>query len=295
MKFAARLAIVLIAGLWVLTAPQTSAAQGGHGGGGGHGFGGHSGGHSSHGSFSGKASGHGRVSGVGHSISHSIAHFFGWRGKNAGSQPPAASAALVDRKMIPQSNSNIVSPLHHSPREAFFFVQPFPIPRHRRLGFGGCPAFGFPTNRFFFGNGFDCFNSGYYFSDAFFFASSSSSWYGWPTWSGNGPTGSMDAPLPASPVPSDGSDTNSPSFGTGNEPEDNAKRQPPVTLLQLRDGSMYGLNEYWVDGDKLHYFTTYRGEGSVPIQGIDFEKTAELNLDRGVDFVLRPKPAAPPH
>jgi len=294
MKFAARLAIVLIAGLWVLTAPQTSAAQGGHGGGGGHGFGGHSGGHSSHGSFSGNASGHARVSGVGHSISHSIAHFFGWHRKNAGSQPPG-SAALVERKIIPQSNSSIVFPLHHSPREEFFFEQPFPIPRHRRFGFGGCPAFGFPTNSFFFGNGFDCFNSAYYFSDTFFFGFSSSSWYDWPAWSGNAPTGSIDAPLPASPVQSDGSHTNSPSFGTGNEAEDSAKRQPPVTLLQLRDGSMYGLTEYWVDGDKLHYFTTYRGEGSVPIQGIDFEKTAELNLDRGVDFVLRPKPAAPPH
>ena len=231
---------------------------------------------------------------MGHSISHSIAHFFGWHRKNAGSQPPG-SAALVERKIIPQSNSSIVFPLHHSPRDAFFFEQPFLIPRHRRFGFGGCPAFGFPTNSFFFGNGFDCFNSAYYFSDTFFFGFSSSSWYDWPAWSGNAPTGSMDAPLPASPVQSDGSHTNSPSFGTGNEAEDSAKRQPPVTLLQLRDGSMYGLTEYWVDGDKLHYFTTYRGEGSVPIQGIDFEKTAELNLDRGVDFVLRPKPAAPPH
>jgi hypothetical protein len=268
MKYAARLAMVLIAGLWVLTAPQTSAAQGGHGGGGGHGFGGHGGGHSSHGSFSGNASGHARVSGAGHSISHSVAHFFGWRGKNAGSQPPAASAPLVDRKMIPQSNSSIVFPLHHSPGGAFFFEQPSPVSRHRRFGFGGCPAFGFPTNSFFFGNGFDCFNSGYYFSDAFFFGFSSSSLHGWPAWSGNAPTGSMDAPLPASPVQSDSSNTNSPSVGTGNEAEDNAKRQPPVTLLQLRDGSMYGLTEYWVDSHKLHYFTTYGGEGSVPIQGI---------------------------
>jgi hypothetical protein len=67
-----------------------------------------------------------------------------------------------------------------------------------------------------------------------------------------------------------------------------------MTLLQLRDGSMYGLTQYWVEGDNLHYFTTYGGENSVPIQRIDFEETVRLNADRGVDFVLRPKPATPP-
>lgn len=85
-----------------------------------------------------------------------------------------------------------------------------------------------------------------------------------------------------------------PNAGTANKAEDNVEREPPVTLLQLRDGSMYGLTEYWVEGDELHYFTTYRGEGSVPIERIDFEKTAKLNAGRGVEFALRPKPTAPP-
>jgi hypothetical protein len=201
--------------------------------------------------------------------------------------------------MIPQTNPSIifppsVRPLHHKPGEAFFFKQPFPIPHHRRFGFGGCPAFGFPTNSFFFGNDFDCFNSGFFFSDPFFFGFYSSSWYGSPAWFGSGPTGSMEAPLPASPAKSDVVDRNSPDASTGTEAEGNAKRKPPATLLQLRDGSMYGLIEYWVDGDELHYITTYGGAGSVLIQRIDFETTAKLNLDRGLEFVLRPKPAAPP-
>ncbi len=80
----------------------------------------------------------------------------------------------------------------------------------------------------------------------------------------------------------------------GNEGNEHAKHESPVTLLQLRDGSMYGLTEYWVEGDELHYFTTYGGEDSVPLGHIDFEKTIKLNADRGVDFVLRPKPAAAP-
>jgi hypothetical protein len=201
--------------------------------------------------------------------------------------------------MAPQANPSIIfphtlRPLHRRPGEASIFGQPFLFPHRRCFGFGGCPAFGFPTNSFFFGSGFNCFNRGFFFFDPFFFGSSSRSWYGSPDWSGSGPIGPMEAPLPASPDLSDSVDMNSYVAGTGNEGEDNAKREEPVTLLQLRDGSMYGLTAYWVEGDQLHYFTTYGGEGSVPIQRIDFEKTAKLNADRGVEFVLRPKPAAPP-
>ena len=278
--------------------PPMALAQhggGGHGGGGGHSSGGHGGGHSSHGSSLGRATG----KGAGHSIGHSIAHFFGWHGKNAGSKPPAASAALLDRKIIPQSNPNIIfsdtlRPVRHRPGEGFIFGQPFIFAHRRRFGFGGCPDFGYSPNSLFFGNGFNCFNSEYSFFDPYFFGLPSSSWYGSPAWSGNGPTGSSTVPLPGSPDPSESVDINSPNTSTGNETENNTKREPPMTLLQLRDGSMYGLTEYWVEGDKLHYFTTYGGENSVPIQRIDFEETIRLNADRGVDFVLRPKPATLP-
>ena len=277
--------------------PPIALAQhggGGPGGGGGHSSGGHGGGHSSHGSSLGRGTG----KGAGHSIGHSIAHFFGWRGKNAGSKPPAASAALLDRKIIPQSNQNIIfsdtlRPVRHRPGEGFVFGQPFIFAHRRRFGFGGCPDFGYSPNSFFFGSGFDCFNSEYSFFDPYFFGLPSSSWYGSPAWSGNGPTGPSTAPMPGSPHPSESVDINSPNTSTGNETENNTKREPPMTLLQLRDGSMYGLTEYWVEGDKLHYFTTYGGENWVPIQRIDFEETVRLNADRGVDFVLRPKPATP--
>jgi len=68
-----------------------------------------------------------------------------------------------------------------------------------------------------------------------------------------------------------------------------------VTLLQLVDGPMYGLTDYWIEGDQLHYVTTYGGQNSVPIERIDFAKTAELNADQGVEFVLRPKSKSAPH
>jgi hypothetical protein len=69
------------------------------------------------------------------------------------------------------------------------------------------------------------------------------------------------------------------------------KTERPVTLLQLLDGSMYGLTDYWVEGERLHYITNYGGENSVPLERIDFGKTMQINADRGIKFELQPKPS----
>jgi hypothetical protein len=58
---------------------------------------------------------------------------------------------------------------------------------------------------------------------------------------------------------------------------------------QLCDGSMYGLTDNWVKDGELHYMTTYGGQNSLPFERIDFEKTVQLNADRGVPFVLPPQ------
>ena len=67
------------------------------------------------------------------------------------------------------------------------------------------------------------------------------------------------------------------------------KAERPITLLQLRDGSMYGLTDYWVRDGELHYTTTYGGQNSLPFERIDFEKTMQLNAGRGLPFVLLPQ------
>jgi len=76
------------------------------------------------------------------------------------------------------------------------------------------------------------------------------------------------------------------------EPVPGAEPPParPITLLQLKNGWMYGLTDYWIEDGRLHYLTTYGGENSVPLEEIDFDKTVQLNAERGVEFVLRPKP-----
>ena len=293
MKYVARLAMILFAGLSALAAPQTCVGQGGHGGGGGHGSGGHGsgghgGGHSSHGSSAANTSGH---QAMGRSIGRSVAHFFGWRGKSASSQPSATRTGSSNHRIVPQSNPSIVSPprLHPRPRrpgEAIIFCPPFMF-RHRSFGFFGCSPFGFPPNSIFWSTELDCFNSGFFF-DPFFLGGFSS--YDFPT-SGSGLIGRTEAPFAASQEHSgsvEGSSTDA-----ENGAESTIKRETPVTSLVLQDGSEFGLTEYWLAGDELHYVTTYGGRNSLPVQRIDLEKTVKLNAERGVQFVLRPRPAIP--
>jgi hypothetical protein len=62
-----------------------------------------------------------------------------------------------------------------------------------------------------------------------------------------------------------------------------------TTLLQLKNGWMYGLTDYWVEGDNLHYVTNYGGKNSVPLDMIDLATTIRLNSERGVEFSFHTK------
>jgi hypothetical protein len=70
---------------------------------------------------------------------------------------------------------------------------------------------------------------------------------------------------------------------------DGAEPNHSITLLQLKNGWMYGLTDYWVEGDNFHYVTNYGGTNSVPLDLIDLERTIRLNSERGVEFSLHTK------
>ena len=100
------------------------------------------------------------------------------------------------------------------------------------------------------------------------------------------------------PVPDPAYADLSPGYGAQSEMSDSVEAEPPdaspqseqpVTLLQLLDGSMYGLTSYHVIGHNLHYTTTYGARSSVPLDHIDFTETLKLNADRQVPFLLEPK------
>ena len=67
-----------------------------------------------------------------------------------------------------------------------------------------------------------------------------------------------------------------------------------VTQLVLKEGFIFGLTDYWVEGGMLHYVTTYGRQNSIDLDRIDLDKTVKLNSDRGISFVLRERPTQPP-
>jgi hypothetical protein len=76
--------------------------------------------------------------------------------------------------------------------------------------------------------------------------------------------------------------------------ESNPNQQ--VTTLVLKEGISFGVIDYWVDGDKLGYVTTYGNENAIDLDRLDLDKTVKLNSARGIPFVLneRPAPSTPP-
>jgi hypothetical protein len=193
----------------------------------------------------------------------------GHGGGHAGHSPGHSFSGNPSSHYITHSFTHI---FHHGPKHRNF-QQPIAfVPHRRRFGSFQCTndVF-FPT----FNRGLNCFNNGF-FLDPFFFGAFS-----------------MLGPLPDPAYAS-----LSPAFGTQNEMSDSVEAEPPdasppdeqpVTLLQLLDGSMYGLTSYQVVGPNLHYTTTYGAKNSVPLDHIDFTQTLKLNADRQVPFHLEPK------
>jgi hypothetical protein len=279
---------------------------GGHGGFSGHGGAGVHGGFSS--AHSSAASTHG---GVGRATGHSFfSRLFGHQTKPQASPhevaPSFATASFLH-------NPALRDPAHRDnvqllpPRVAFVPVtrrfprQPGRFPFGNRFfffpsfgfGFGGCSGFGFPFYRFdpFYYDDFNCFNGGFFggfsggFSfDPFLFGAYSSPFIGSPSFL----TPNDQLPdfafneSPAEPPATQSYDTfelSASADATQNPapsnaaPVDQTNSDLPITLLLLRDGSMYGLVDYRLVGGQLHYTTTYGGENSVSLDRIDLDKT----------------------
>jgi hypothetical protein len=254
-------------------------------------------------------------------MGHSLGHLFGRHGKasNSGHEmaPPLAGAAVVHGKIVQLPGPQIDhSPAQlrsrHRPIDDFPFGERFLLLRHRRgFGFDGCAGFGFPHRGFFFDDNFDCFSGGFFF-DPFLTAGLSGEFIGGQAFLPfndqdleNSPDDSTAWPLTEAGPMQLSSDAdfgktggNTQNAATNDEASANiTKNERPLTLLQLRDGSMYGLVDYWVEDGRLHYKTSYGAQNSIELDRIDLEQTVRLNADRGIQFVLRPKhpsASAPP-
>ena len=61
----------------------------------------------------------------------------------------------------------------------------------------------------------------------------------------------------------------------------------PLTLLVFKDHSIYAVTDYWVEGDQLHYVTSYGAHNSVELDKLDVEFTTRLNAERNIKFELK--------
>jgi len=223
--------------------------------------------------------------------------------------PPLAGAAFVHGKIVQLPGPQIEhSPAQlrsrHRPIDDFPFGDRFLLMRPRAgFGFDRCTGFGFPHGGLYFDDDFDCFAGGFFFNP-FLIAGLSGEFIGGQVFLPfndqeleNGPDDfTAWPPTEAGPMQPSGTADFPTSGGSSQDPATqngaSAKikdSEPPLTLLQLHDGSMYGLVDYWVEDGRLHYKTSYGAQNSIELDRIDLEQTVRLNAERGVQFVLRPK------
>jgi hypothetical protein len=71
---------------------------------------------------------------------------------------------------------------------------------------------------------------------------------------------------------------------------DLAAASKPAATIYLKDGSSYGVTDYWLAGGELNYITNYGGGNSIPSERLDLQRTVDENSALGVSFILSNKP-----
>jgi hypothetical protein len=264
--------------------------------------------HVSVGHISGGFSGHS----IGHSTGYALGHMFGHhsgfhpngkgvrtaRGKGNNQEPPLAGAVMEHGRVV-QMPGPIGSPeppphrFHRAPIVEFGAPRRNGVfPLKNNFGFGFCGSLGgFPDRRFFLRGDLGCFAGGFFFDPLFINGLVPGAFGAWEFSGVVGAFDTVDATRESQIANS--ADGEQPLDGGHDSPDERKpKSEQPLILLQLTDGSMYGLTEYWLENRRLHYITNYGGENSLPLERIDFEKTAELNASQGKQFVLLSRPPA---
>jgi len=65
-----------------------------------------------------------------------------------------------------------------------------------------------------------------------------------------------------------------------------------LTLIALRNESIWAVSEYWVAGDRLDYILPSGSRESCALNEVDLMRTTQLNSERGIAVSFR---EAPPH
>ena len=67
-------------------------------------------------------------------------------------------------------------------------------------------------------------------------------------------------------------------------------RLPQLSLIALKDGTIYGVTDYWVEGDRLFYVLRSGTEGTFDLNQVDWGKTTQIDAELGIAVSLLPYP-----
>ena len=75
-----------------------------------------------------------------------------------------------------------------------------------------------------------------------------------------------------------------------------ARHQTPssaLTLIALRNETIYAVSSYWLDGDNLDYVLPSGAQAACPLNDVDLARTTQLNSERGISIAFRDAPTQP--
>jgi hypothetical protein len=67
-----------------------------------------------------------------------------------------------------------------------------------------------------------------------------------------------------------------------------------LTLLALRNETIYAVTDYWLDGDRLDYLLPSGNRGICALNELDLVRTTQLNSERGVAVTFSDVPPSRP-
>ncbi len=61
----------------------------------------------------------------------------------------------------------------------------------------------------------------------------------------------------------------------------------PLTLIALKNETIFGASDYWIEDPRLSYTLSDGTQGSVDLSDVNWGRTTQLNSERGIRLVLR--------
>ena len=101
----------------------------------------------------------------------------------------------------------------------------------------------------------------------------------------------QDQPTPVSETAQTQPAVSEPASTPTNDPR---RSSSSLTLIALRNESIWAVSEYWLAGDRLDYILPSGAHESCALNDVDLMRTTQLNSERGIAVTFRDGPAHQP-